>query len=105
MSRPTVLKRSIVVGDAEYLKAMSGYKQKTSIARWCRKNKIRFFLDAHGWPVTTPEALDRALSPGVELGPNWSAFEPNPNSTHWRHRRRREQEAAAAHTKGKSSNK
>jgi uncharacterized protein DUF4224 len=77
-----------MTGDADHLKAMSGYKQKTSVARWCRKNGIRFFLNAQGWPVTTSEALDRALAPGIESGPDWSAFEPDPNSTHWRHRRR-----------------
>jgi hypothetical protein len=77
-----------MIVDAAHLKALSGYKQKSSVARWCRKNKIPFFLDARGWPVTTPEALDRALSPGVESGPDWTAFEPDPNSTHWRHRRR-----------------
>jgi hypothetical protein len=86
--------KSVVIGDAEYLKAMSGYKQKTSVARWCRKNKIQFFLDARGWPVTTRDALNLALSPGIESGPDWSAFKPDPNSTHWRHKRRCEQEAA-----------
>jgi hypothetical protein len=80
---------SIVTGDAEYLKAMSGYKQKTSIARWCRKNKIKFFLNGQGWPVTSAEAINQALmGGGKESGPDWSYFEPDPNSTHWRHRRR-----------------
>jgi hypothetical protein len=31
-----------VIGSAEYMKALSGYKQKTAIAKWCRKNGIKF---------------------------------------------------------------
>jgi hypothetical protein len=81
-------KRSIVVGDAEYMKALSGYKQKTSVAHWCTKNKIKFFRNAQGWPVTTATALDNALA-GKTSGPDWSAFEPDPNSTHWRHKGRK----------------
>lgn len=89
----------MTVVDAEQLKAMSGYKQQTSVACWCRKNKIRFFLDARGLPVTTAEALNIALSPGVESGPDWSALEPDPNSMHWRHRR----QAKAKRDKGEDS--
>jgi hypothetical protein len=62
-----------MIGDADHLKAMSGYSQKASVANWCRKNGIRFFRNADGWPVTTPAALDRALAPGLESGPDWSA--------------------------------
>lgn len=84
-----------MVGSAEHLKLMSGYKQKTSVARWCRQNKIQFFLDARGWPTTTPAAIDRALSPGVESGPDFGSIgEWTKTSTHWRHKRLREQEAA-----------
>ena len=99
MTKPTEPKRSIVTGDAEYLKAMSGYKQKNSVVRWCRKNKIKFFLNGQGWPVSSAEAINQALlGGGKESGPDWSAFEPDPNSTHWRHRRRREQATAKAAT-------
>jgi hypothetical protein len=97
MSRPIEPKRSIVTGDAEYLKALSGYKQKTSVARWCRKNKIKFFLNGQGWPVSSAEAINQALlGGGKESGPDWGAFELDPNSTHWRHRQRRGREAAKA---------
>jgi hypothetical protein len=85
-------KTSIVVGDAEYLKALSGYKQKAAVAHWCTKNKIKFFRNAQGWPVTTPAALDNTLA-GKASTPDWSYFEPDPNSTHWRHKRRRESAA------------
>jgi len=63
----------LVIGDAEYLKTMSGYSQKASVAKWCKKNGIRYFRNAEGWPVTTAAAIDRALAPGVESGPDWSA--------------------------------
>jgi len=63
----------LVIGDAEYLKTMSGYSQKASFAKWCKKNGIRYFRNAEGWPVTTAAAIDRALAPGVESGPDWSA--------------------------------
>jgi Domain of unknown function (DUF4224) len=60
--------------SAEDMKTLSGYKQKGSIAKWCTKNKIKFFRDARGWPVTTQAALDRALSPGrTTEGPDWGA--------------------------------
>ncbi len=63
-----------MVGSAEYLKALSGYKQKNAVAKWCKKYGIRFFRNAEGWPVTTAAALDRALLPGVESGPDWSPY-------------------------------
>lgn len=92
-------KRSIVIGDAEHLKALSGYKQKTAIANWCRKNRIKFFRNGQGWPVTTADALNHALSGGgTESGPNWTALKPDAKSTHWRDRRR---VAAAAKSKGR----
>jgi hypothetical protein len=56
------IKHGLVIGDAEYLKALNGCKQKTTIANWCRKNGIKFFRDAQGWPVTTAGALDRAIT-------------------------------------------
>jgi hypothetical protein len=90
MSAPRRPKQSIVIGDAEYLKALSGYKQKSAIANWCRKNGIKFFLNAQGWPVTTATALNSALL-GVNAGPDWSAFDDWKTGTHWRHRRRRQE--------------
>jgi hypothetical protein len=68
-------KPSIVIGDAEYLKALSGYKQKTAVARWCTKSRIKFFRNSQGWPVTTPAALDRALFGGADSGPDWGYFD------------------------------
>jgi hypothetical protein len=71
-----------VIGDAEHLKSMSGYSQKAGVARWCRKNGIRFFRDKEGWPTTTPAALDRALAPGIESGPDWSACDTKKTIAH-----------------------
>jgi hypothetical protein len=65
---------SAVIG-AEDMKKLSGYKQKGSVAKWCTKNKIKFFRDAHGWPVTTESAINAALSPKTSSGPDWSACE------------------------------
>src|ERR1700688_3822022 len=69
-----------MIGDAEYLKALSGYKQKSAVRNWCRKNGISYLLDARGWPVTTPEALDRALKGSAESGPDWAALEERQKS-------------------------
>lgn len=63
-----------MIGDAEHLKAMSGYSQKASVAKWCKKNGIRYFRNAEGWPVTTAAALDRALLTTPESGPDWSPY-------------------------------
>jgi hypothetical protein len=68
---------SAVIG-AEDMKKLSGYKQRAAIAAWCTKNKIKFFRDANGWPVTTEAALDRALSPGKMREPDWSACDQRP---------------------------
>ena len=62
-----------MIGDATYLMELSGCKQRASVARWCKKNGIKYFRNALGWPVTTPAALDRALIHGIESGPDWSA--------------------------------
>ena len=55
----------MIVG-AEHLKALSGFRKKSAVARWCRRSGIQFFLNDGGWPVTIPAALDRALVPDVE---------------------------------------
>jgi hypothetical protein len=83
-------KPSIVIGDAEYLKALSGAKQRGTVRAWCRKNGIKTFDNTDGWPVTTAAALDRALTGGgAEEGPDWSAFDDWKTGTHWRHKRLR----------------
>jgi hypothetical protein len=64
-----------VIGDADYLKALSGAKQRGVVRAWCRKNGIKTFNNKDGWPVTTVSALDRALMGGVDSGPDWSAFD------------------------------
>lgn len=91
MSTPRERKLSIVIGDAEYLKALSGAKQRGAVRAWCRKNGIKTFDNNQGWPVTTAAALDRALSQDVNAGPDWSAFDDWKTGTHWRHRRRRQE--------------
>jgi hypothetical protein len=63
-----------VIVDAEHLKALSGLKKKSAVARWCRRSGIQFFLNAGGWPVTIPAALDRALAPDVKCVRNLNAM-------------------------------
>jgi hypothetical protein len=70
-----------MIGDAEYLKTLSGAKQKGSVRAWCRKNGIKTWNNTQGWPVTTAAALDRALTPGIESGPDWSAFDDKKTKT------------------------
>lgn len=70
-----------MIGDASYLMELSGCKQRASVARWCKKNGIKFFRNALGWPVTTPAALDRALIHGIESGPDWGAFDDKKAAT------------------------
>jgi hypothetical protein len=82
-------KPSIIVGDAEYLKALSGARQRGTVRAWCRKNGIKTFDNNDGWPVTTESALDHAVSYDVNAGPDWSAFDAWKTGTHWRHRRLR----------------
>ena len=72
-SEPTGRRTTAMIGDATYLMELSGCKQRASVARWCKKNGIKYFRNALGWPVTTPAALDRALIHGIESGPDWSA--------------------------------
>jgi len=64
--------------DSEQLKALSACKQKYAVAPCCRKNKISFFFDAHGWPVTTAEQLNRALSSTAESGPEGRVLSSRP---------------------------
>lgn len=70
-----------VIGDADYLKELSGRKQKTAIIAWCKLKGIHYFLNADGWPVTTAAALDRALEISVESGPNWNSRYYAPKKT------------------------
>lgn len=63
-----------MIVDAETLRALCGFKQKLRVAKWCKKNGIKYFRDAKGWPVTTQSALDRALTPSVESGTDWSPY-------------------------------
>jgi hypothetical protein len=72
---------SKIVGDAEYLKALSGRKQRSAVASWCRDKGIKYMLNADGWPVTTPAALDRAVTKAVKRGPHWEIFDDEEETT------------------------
>jgi len=50
-----------VVIDFPQLSEWCGYKRRADVAKWLRKNGIHFWLDIDGGPVTTQNALDRAL--------------------------------------------
>jgi hypothetical protein len=47
----TSAKASIVIGDAEYLKALSGAKRRGAVREWCRQNGIKTFDNTDGSPV------------------------------------------------------
>jgi hypothetical protein len=91
MSARRERKPSIAIGDAEYLRALSGSKQRGTVRAWRQKEGIKTFDNNDGWPVTTEGALERALSRGVKAGPDWSNFDAWKTGTHWRHRRRRQE--------------
>lgn len=83
---------NIVIGDAEYLKALSGAKQRGAVRAWCRKNGIKTFNNRDGWPVTTAAELDRAISGDANRAqPDWSYFDLWKTSPHWRHKRMRQE--------------
>jgi hypothetical protein len=66
------------IGDAKHRKALSGYKQKCAVARWCKRNGIRFFRNANGWPDRIHDALIEtarvftAWRAARDAGVNWS---------------------------------
>jgi hypothetical protein len=92
MSAPRQPKPSIVIGDAEYLKVLSGAKQRGAVRDWCRKNGIKTFNNRDGWPVTTAAELDRAISGDANRAePDWSYFDRWKTSPHWRHKRMRQE--------------
>lgn len=63
----------MIVGPKE-LATLSGRKQKTAIAAWCKKVGIQFHRNADGWPVTTTESLDRSFAQSVESGPDRTPY-------------------------------
>lgn len=85
-----VIVDNVVVGDAKYLKALSGYKQASSVAKWCRKNGIKFFRNGQGWPVTTATELDRALAHETKAEPNLEVPGYWKTGSHWRYRQWRQ---------------
>ncbi len=91
MSSPRQPQPSIVIGDAEYLKALSGAKQRGAVREWCRKNGIKTLNNRDGWPVTTAAALDRALAGGTDTECDWSYFDLWKTGNHWRHKRMRQE--------------
>lgn len=46
------------------LQTLSGYKRPHDVKQWCGRQRIHFFTNRDGHPVTTRAALDRALTGG-----------------------------------------
>lgn len=51
----------------KWIKAHGGKSGGTkTVAAWCARNRIQTFRDVKGFPITTTEAIDRALQRGTE---------------------------------------
>ena len=61
------------------LSALSGYKRPGDVRKWLKRNGVSFMLDKAGRPVTTQEALNRAMLPArTRTRPDFSEFEAAP---------------------------
>lgn len=60
--RPKLL--APMIADYETLKQLSKARGPKGVAAWLARNRIKYFVDAKGRPVTTITALDRALHRG-----------------------------------------
>ena len=54
--------RPMTVLKFEDLQELSGFKQRTKVREWLRKNAIPFVTDAQDNPVTTVDIMERAIA-------------------------------------------
>jgi hypothetical protein len=50
-----------VIADLPHLRQLSGLKRRSDIRRWLRKNGVPFMVQPSGDPVTTLDAINRAM--------------------------------------------
>lgn len=53
--------RPVTVLKFEDLQELSGFKQKTKVTAWLRKNNIPFVADSQDNPLTTSDILEKAI--------------------------------------------
>jgi hypothetical protein len=47
--------------DFECLRRFSGYRQVSAVKKWMQKNHIKYMTNTDGYPVTTIDAINKAL--------------------------------------------
>lgn len=60
------------------LSALSGYRRPADVARWLRRHRIRYMLDKDRKPVTTQDAIERAMIGATKTQPDFSEYEAAP---------------------------
>jgi hypothetical protein len=50
-----------MIADLPHLRQLSGLKRRSDIRRWLKANGIAFMVQSSGDPVTTLDAINRAL--------------------------------------------
>lgn len=50
-----------MIADLPHLRKLSGLKRRSDIRRWLRKNGVSFMVQPSGDPVTTLDAINRAM--------------------------------------------
>lgn len=56
------------------LRAMTGYKYKAAQRQWLKKNGIKFFPRADGFPIVPRSIVERPSTPERTTLPNWGAL-------------------------------
>lgn len=50
-----------MIADLPHLRKLSGLKRRSDIRRWLRSNGVAFMVQPSGDPVTTLDAINRAM--------------------------------------------
>lgn len=62
-----------MIADLPILQRLSGLKQAAAVKRWLRANGVTFMVQPSGQPVTTMDAITRAMYGGQrQYEPDWS---------------------------------
>jgi hypothetical protein len=62
-----------MIANTETLQQFSGLKRRSDVCRWLKSNGIPFMTQPSGDPVTTLDAINRALFGNPKASqPNWT---------------------------------
>jgi hypothetical protein len=62
-----------MIADFATLQMLSGYKRPSDVKSWLKASGVSFLVQASGTPVTTLDAINRALNGGgVQREPDFS---------------------------------